>query len=115
MKQVRQFLGTAFYYRRFVNNFSKYSAPLTKLTRKDAPFIWTAECQQSFETLKERLLNPPIVAYPIYDAKFTNFTDSSGYSLSAALTQIQDGHECIISCVGRNMLPTETRYTMYEK
>ena len=115
VKQVRQFLGTASYYRRFVNNFSKYSAPLTKLTRKDAPFIWTAECQQSFETLKERLLNPPIVAYPIYDAKFTIFTDSSGYSLSAALTQIQDGHERIISCVGRNMLPAETRYTTYEK
>ena len=49
---VRSFLGLAGYYRRFVSDFARLSAPMTRLTRKDVPFVWSAECQASFETLK---------------------------------------------------------------
>ena len=42
--EVKSFLGLAGYYRRFVENFSRIAVPLTKLTRKDVPFVWTAEC-----------------------------------------------------------------------
>ena len=115
LKQVRAFVGLCSYYRRFVPNFSKYSSCLTNLTRKDTPFVWSPECQKNFEILKEKLLNYPIVAFPRYDEPFQIFTDASGSSLSAILTQIQDGHERLISCVGRNVLPAESRYSTHEK
>ena len=115
LKQVRAFVGLCSCYRRFVPNFSKYSSCLTNLTRKDTPFVWSSECQKNYEILKEKLLNYPIVAFARYDEPFQIFTDASGSSLSAILTQIQDGHERLISCVGRNVLPAESRYSTHEK
>ena len=49
VKIVRQFLGHAGFYRRFIMDFSKISKPLYKLLEKDAKFIWDADCQKSFE------------------------------------------------------------------
>lgn len=45
---IRSFLGLAGYNRRFVQGFSSLAAPLTKLTRKNEPFNWSEECEQSF-------------------------------------------------------------------
>lgn len=50
--EIRSFLGLAGYYRRFVNGFSTLAAPMTKLTRKNEPFVWTDECEASFQELK---------------------------------------------------------------
>ena len=47
--EVRSFLGLAGYYRRFVKDFSQLALPLTTLTRKNAPFEWTLECERSFQ------------------------------------------------------------------
>jgi hypothetical protein len=44
--KIRSFLGLAGYYRRFIKGFSKLSGPLTALTRKNARFVWTDECEQ---------------------------------------------------------------------
>ncbi|KAM1014608.1 hypothetical protein ACFX2C_044572 [Malus domestica] len=46
--EVRSFLGLASYYRRFVKDFSAIALPLMKLTRKEVPFVWSEECEQSF-------------------------------------------------------------------
>lgn len=47
--EIRSFLGLAGYYRRFVENFSVLVALLTKLTRKGVPYVWSPQCEQSFE------------------------------------------------------------------
>ena len=52
MFEIQSFLGLAGYYRRFIEGFSKLSGPLTALTRKNALFVWTDECGQSFQELK---------------------------------------------------------------
>jgi hypothetical protein len=49
------------YYKRFVEGFSKLSGPLTTLTRKNAHFLWTDECEQSFQELKQRLVTAPVL------------------------------------------------------
>ena len=57
--EVRSFLGLAGYYRRFIQGFSQIALPLTRLTRKDQPFVWDARCEQSFQELKSRLTYSP--------------------------------------------------------
>ena len=46
LKQLRSFLGLASYYRRFISRFSHIVSPLYAITRKDAPYQWSASCQQ---------------------------------------------------------------------
>ena len=52
VSEVRIFLGLVGYYRRFVEGFSRIATPLTQLTRKNAKFVWTEECEKSFQELK---------------------------------------------------------------
>src|SRR4051812_10147227 len=62
--EIRSFLGLAGYYRRFVKSFSKWASPLTRLTRKGIPFIWSEDCERSFIELKTRLTTAPILILP---------------------------------------------------
>ena len=64
VKTIRQFLGHAGFYRRFIKDFSKIAKPLCKLLEKDAKFVWERECQKSFEELKFHLTTAPIVQAP---------------------------------------------------
>jgi len=59
-----------------VNGFSSIAAPLTKLTRKDVPFVWTAQCEANFEELKTRLTIAPILTLPSGTGGFVIFTDA---------------------------------------
>ncbi|KAL6310812.1 hypothetical protein AAG906_017514 [Vitis piasezkii] len=60
VKGVRQFLGHAGFYRRFIKGFSSLSKPLCELLAKDAKFIWDERCQNSFDQLKKFLTTTPI-------------------------------------------------------
>ena len=62
--EIKSFLGLAGYYRRFVQDFSRIAAPLTRLTRKGERYIWTEECTAAFEQLKQRLISAPILRLP---------------------------------------------------
>ena len=64
VKTVRQFLGHAGFYMRFIMDFSKIAKPLYKLLEKDAKFIWNADFQKSFEEIKAYLTIAPIVRAP---------------------------------------------------
>ena len=63
-KEVRQFLGLAGYYRKFVPKYADIARPLTNLTKQEVPYEWTNRCQQTFEFFKEMLLKEPIVKIP---------------------------------------------------
>lgn len=69
--EVRRFLGLSSYYRRFIQQFSKIAEPLRALTRKDVKFNWTAECQESMDQLKRKLISSPVLAYPSFEKPFT--------------------------------------------
>ena len=93
---LRQFLGFGGYFRRFIKDFSKLTAPLNKLlvghhcgkkvgksnakklSSSPTPWEWAAEQQTAFETLKDKLLSPPILAYPNYKQPFLLQVDASG-------------------------------------
>ena len=70
VKTVRQFLGHAGFYMRFIKDFSKIAKPLYKLLEKDAKFIWDEDCQKSFEELKAYLTTTPIMRAPNWKLPF---------------------------------------------
>ena len=86
-KEVKQFLGLAGYYRKFVPQFADIAHPLNALTRKGVEFIWTEVCQESLELLKQKLLEKPILVYPDPNKPYVLFTDASKYAWSCVLTQ----------------------------
>ena len=62
--KIRQFLGLAGYYRRFIQNFSKIAKPLTTLTQKDVLFNWNDKHEAAFQTLKQALCSAPVLSLP---------------------------------------------------
>ncbi|KAA0045473.1 hypothetical protein IC582_016184 [Cucumis melo] len=48
VSKVRSFMGLAGYYRRFIEDFSRVASPLTQLTKKRTPFVWSPACESSF-------------------------------------------------------------------
>ena len=59
--EIRSFLGLAGYYKRFIEDFSRLAAPMTKLTRKEVKFEWNDSCERAFQELKRRLTSAPIL------------------------------------------------------
>ena len=53
--EIRSIFRLSGYYRKFVEGFSKIAAPLTRLMRKEEPFLWSEACQQSFDELKKEI------------------------------------------------------------
>jgi hypothetical protein len=61
LKQVQGFLGCAGYHHMFCKNFSIIAAPLFRLTKKDAPFIWGKEQQDAQETIIMLIMHVPVL------------------------------------------------------
>lgn len=115
LKELRQFLGLASYYRRFVPQFAKIANPLHNLTRKDTPFVWDSECQTAFATLKTRLTTAPVLAYPDFTKGFVLETDASYVGLGAVLSQAQDdGKLHPVSYASRALSAPERNYPITE-
>ena len=87
--QLRSFLGFAGYYRRFVKDYSKIAKPLNALlgtpakkkarrrrTKSTVPWCWSPECQTAFNTIKQKLMEPPVLAYADFSQPFILHTDA---------------------------------------
>ena len=85
--EVRQFLGLAGYFRRFVRSFGEIARPLTNLLKKDFTFKWTESESQAFDQLKNKLLERPILA--LYNPKLNTelHTDASALGVGGILLQ----------------------------
>ena len=110
VKGVRQFLGLASYYRRFVSNFSKIVSPLHALTKQNIPFQWTSTCQAAFEQLKSHLVSLPVLVYPNFDLPFALHTDTSKEGLGAVLEQDVSSTPHPIAYASRTLSKPETNY-----
>ena len=91
VKNLQTFLGMCGYYRKFIFRFSTIAAPLTDLLKKDTPFRWDEEQQRAFDSLKEKLLKPPILIFPSFKDTFYLATDASDTGVGGVLLQIRSG------------------------
>ena len=116
-KQVRSFLGLVGWYRRFIPNFSQRAVPLTELTRKSQPnkVVWTEECEEAFQGLKDSLCKEPVLLSPDFEKTFTVQTDASERGLGAVLLQGADGQLKPVAYISRKLLPRECNYSTVEK
>ena len=104
LNDPRSFLGFASYCRRFVPHFAQQAKPLHELVsklyeggktgrqrNKPAEDNWNQDSQKAFDSLKQVLTNPPVLAYPIYAKPFNVEVDPSNDGLRTVLSQEQDG------------------------
>nr|GEV14717.1 reverse transcriptase domain-containing protein [Tanacetum cinerariifolium] len=85
--KLRQFLGLADYYRRFIKNFSTIAKSLTELTQKNKKYIWGEDQETAFQLLKQKLCEAPILALPEGNNDFVVYCVASHQGLGAVLMQ----------------------------
>ena len=115
-KHVKQFVATGSYYRRFIRDFATTARPLIDLTKKDSQFLWNDECEEAFNAIKNALIGPEVMGYPLNDGGcFYLDTDASGYGIGGVLSQTQSDRERVIAYASRSMSKAEKNYCINEK
>ncbi|GJS57761.1 reverse transcriptase domain-containing protein [Tanacetum coccineum] len=115
VKGIRSFLGHAGFYHRFIQDFSKIARPMTHLLEKDTPFIFSKECVESFNILKKKLTEAPILVAPDWDIPFEIMCDASDYAIGAVLGQRKTKHFQPIHYASKTMTDAQAHYTTTEK
>nr|GFB36284.1 putative reverse transcriptase domain-containing protein [Tanacetum cinerariifolium] len=108
--EVRQFLGLAGYYRRFIESFLLISKPLSKLTQKNKKYEWGMEEEEAFQTLKQKLCSAPILALPKGTENFIVYCDASLKGYGAVLMQ----REKVITYASRQLKKHKENYTTHD-
>ena len=116
VKQVRSFLGMANYYRSCIPDYANLAAPLTALTKQNQRFLWTEQHLSAFNSLKNALLSPQILAYPRTDLPYYLYTDASDRCVGAILVQRhEDGIEHVIQYYSHQLSDVQQRWSTLER
>jgi hypothetical protein len=111
VKKLRSFLGMTGYYRKFIKHFGVIARPLTELLKKNYLFIWTADHDVAFQTLKNALVQAPVLALLDFTKPFLIETHASNYGVRAVL--MQDSHP--LAFVSKALGPKLRGLFTYEK
>ena len=85
--EIGSFLGLPGYYRRFIEDFSRSVAHMTRLTRKEVKFEWNDSCERAFQELKRRLTSTPILIVLERGQRYMVYCDASKDELGCVLMQ----------------------------
>jgi hypothetical protein len=111
LTQLRNFLGLAGFYRRFVRHFGTIAAPLNDLTKKGVPFYWGAAQEHSFNTLIDKLTHAPLLQLPDFSKTFELECDANGIRIGGML--LQEGKP--IAYFSEKLSGHSLNYSMYDK
>lgn len=117
VESVRRFLGMVGYFRGFIKNFASLANPLNRLLKKNVEFVWTTECNEAFERLRDCLCKEPILmSLPNPKWKFVLDTDASTTAIAGVLQQVDPdtGRLHICQCVSRSLSDTEKNWSIME-
>ena len=90
---VQSFLGTTSYFRKWIPGYAELASPLYSLTQKKVKFKWEESQEEAFQALKQKLVNPPILAHPIPGGRFILDCDASSNAVGFCLLQEQPDGE----------------------
>ena len=105
VKNIRQFLGLAGYYRRFIHNFSEIAKPLSNLLKNDTPFIWSDETQKAFDILKDKLCTQPVLKIADFSLSFILTCDASGVAIGGILSQGEINTDLLLMHLEYSLIP----------
>nr|GEV71219.1 DNA-directed DNA polymerase [Tanacetum cinerariifolium] len=115
VKGIRSFLGHAGFYRRFIKHSSKIARPMTRLLKKDTPFIFSKECVKAFQTLKRKVNKAPILIAPDWDMSFELMCDARDFVIGSVLKEHQDKHFRPIHYASKTITEAKSNHTTTEK
>ena len=116
VKDIQSFLGFTNFYRRFIFNYSDIVVPLTQLTRKDAPWNFSEDCQHSFNWLKEAFTTAPILTHYQPGALITVETDALDYAITSILSiTCSDGKIWLVAFNSCTLTMPELNYDTHDK
>ena len=98
----------------FCPDLQRLLKPIHDLTRKGRPFIWEKEQQDSFEEIKHRLINPPILHMPNKTGRFHLYSDTSKFATGSALYQIQNGTPRLFAYASKRLPEAAKSYSITE-
>ncbi len=115
-RDLRAFLGTVGYYRRFIQHFGEYAALLTPSTSSKAPgkVVWTPEMVEAFRKLCVSLCEFSVSNVPVSSDVFVLHTDVSGRGVGAVLNIIRDDREVPVAFYSKQLRGAEVRYSATE-
>jgi hypothetical protein len=112
VRQLHTALGHTRYYRKFIKGYAQITTPMEKLLKKDSKFQWTKECQQSFDTLKQKMVTVPILVFLDWSKEFNVHVNASSIALGVVLAQLGAGDiDHPIAFASRNLSTAERNYT----
>ena len=115
VRHVRQFLGLAGYYRRFVRDFAKLSAPLTELQKQDVPWRWESAEQAAFQAIKDAITSAPVLAPFDPEMPVTVHTDASDSAIGAVLSLGTGTAKHPVAFESRKLNAAEQNYPTHER
>ncbi len=115
IKEVKSFVSLMSYYRKYIQKFADIAKQLTTLLEKNADFVWTVDCQQSFDTLKSSLSHETRIYLPNFELPFRLAYDASGVAIGAVLSQVVDGKERPISFYSKVLTKQQRNWSVTER
>lgn len=112
--QLRQFLGLISYFRKFIRNCAILTSPLTKLLKKDQPWIWNSEHDKAFVTLKETLTSDSVLTIFDPNKECLLYTDASRDGIAGILMQDTELGEKPVHFYSRQTTKDEKKYHSFE-
>jgi hypothetical protein len=115
---IRKFIGVCSYYKRFINDYSNLSAPLTKLTgsiKGVSKFAWSDEAENAFQKLKDALISAPVLRNPDFALPFNLHTDASDIAIGSFLGQEVEDGEYAVAYYSRTLSKAERNYSVSER
>ena len=115
IKQLRRYLGTVSWYRRFISDCASRTEPLTRLLRTNRRWEWGKEQEKAFQDLKNAFMAAPTLTCPDFRIPFCFQTNASATGLGAVLTQTIDDKEYVIAYGSRVLISDERNYSGTER
>ncbi|VFQ80577.1 unnamed protein product [Cuscuta campestris] len=115
VKEVQRLTGKLAALSRFLSKVADRAAPFFQAVKKSRGFVWTEECQQSFESLKSYLLSPPVLAKPEAGETLSLYLGVSPKALSSVLVRDEGGAQHPVYYTAKTLRGAKLRYSVAEK
>ncbi len=104
------------FYRKYIEKFSALGAPLSDLTSKQQPFIWTRQCEEAFRTLQDKLTTAPVLTKADVNKPYVLETDATQRHVAAVIMQYSENNTPrVVAYFSKKLRPEETRYSTTDR